>query len=1001
MENTPAKRRSAQAGIDSESLLETYYSQLLKWGAVLTRGDAAMTQEIVHDLCLHFTLAKPDLSQVANLDGYLYTCLRNIYLSALARSSREAAQFVSTAEFDSAQFALGGISSEGLLRRQNDLRRICSFAMWRKESSKSASYLILLFFHGYCRREVAEIACLPIAAIYNKLKIAREELKSHLEDSGKLRIAVRDVPPEPELRLSPVSSVELFAELREAILQANPAECLAVDTLLIHYQPGNVKPISCTLLSHIVSCERCLNLIDRHFQRPTLEDREPPEDFGSRVDQNGMDTAAPDKSYRSMMRTVWRQRDRYYEHRPRTLSIAVNGKITAFHDVQGERSALSSRIEHTDNARFVEVLTEQQVRLALLPIGDRPPDGTHIHTQRVALSDDRWLELKLNFDGLGLESVVTYFDPALAAGMAEEEADEEASAVVALPNASPIAIADESASWSSLLTGIWQGLRAIHLRPAWAIGLVCAVALAGFLAYRSIRSPLNANEILSQSIRVETADLAGQTEHQIVQLEVETADGRVLDHATVDLWKEGGNDRYMRRLYNSQHRLIGAEWRTKDGQVGTYTSPGSANLSEADRALAQTASWKEDLSASSFQSLAGREIRIRVIGENYELTSTDGQAGQAYLISAALVLDHRLRPISESLMIRDGSAIHEIRLVQASYERQPSANVPASVFDPGDLDTHSVGDNGASSPQNRTRSGPIVADARLVRAQIAALYELSILGADTGEPIEVIRTPDGHIRVSGTVAEDARKERIRSGLNALSDHQLLEIRLASQREIRVPSPATPPKSIPAASVYNVAQTEAPVAVTLRRYFGSQGKTGQQIDYAIAEFSKAVLGHAQRALQHAYALDRLGASFTPSELKSVSLASEWEWAQMAAEHASGLRSELSALDEQLAPIAPDAVRLTQRDGTQIQIEDPADFARVASRLLRQTQNLNRSVGTAFASSTTSKTRPSRDALVGGILRSIPTQSAIEVSDFAAKLAHSEKAANARTQPDKRR
>src|ERR1039457_5961608 len=149
MEKTKSKWRTSRAVTDAESLLERYYNQLLKWGSVLTRGDMGMAQDIVHDLCLHFTLAKPDLSQVANMDGYLYTCLRHIYLSALARASREALQFVSVAEFDSIHFALSVNSSDALLQRQNDLRRICSYTVWRKQASKSASYLILLFFHGY------------------------------------------------------------------------------------------------------------------------------------------------------------------------------------------------------------------------------------------------------------------------------------------------------------------------------------------------------------------------------------------------------------------------------------------------------------------------------------------------------------------------------------------------------------------------------------------------------------------------------------------------------------------------------------------------------------------------------------------------------------------------------------------------------------------------------------------------------------------------------------
>ena len=177
MEQRKLKRREDSAvPTPVDQLLASRYGQLLQWGAVLTRGDAGKTEEIVQELCLYFTLTQPDLTTVVNLDGYLYTSLRHIYLSALARSSREALRFVSIAEFDSFDSALRGNSSADPLQKQNDLRRICSYTVWRKESSKSASYFILHFFHGYARREIAELACLPIAAIYNKLKVARSEV---------------------------------------------------------------------------------------------------------------------------------------------------------------------------------------------------------------------------------------------------------------------------------------------------------------------------------------------------------------------------------------------------------------------------------------------------------------------------------------------------------------------------------------------------------------------------------------------------------------------------------------------------------------------------------------------------------------------------------------------------------------------------------------------------------------------------------------------------------
>src|SRR5215475_11384993 len=101
MRKIQSRPSSPQKAAAPTQVLELYYGKLRKWGAILTRGDKGMAQEIVHDLCLYFTVVKPDLSQVENLDGYLYTSLRHIYLSALTRSSREAVQLVNIADFDS------------------------------------------------------------------------------------------------------------------------------------------------------------------------------------------------------------------------------------------------------------------------------------------------------------------------------------------------------------------------------------------------------------------------------------------------------------------------------------------------------------------------------------------------------------------------------------------------------------------------------------------------------------------------------------------------------------------------------------------------------------------------------------------------------------------------------------------------------------------------------------------------------------------------------------
>jgi DNA-directed RNA polymerase specialized sigma24 family protein len=993
MEKTKRKWRESGPTAHIEIILEEYYSQLLKWAALLTRGDSGVAQDIVHDLCLHFTLVKPDLSQVANMDGYLYTCLRHIYLSGLSRSAREAMRFVSVAEFDSIQFALGVTSAEGLMERQNDIRRICSYMVWRKETSKSASYFILHFFHGYGRKEIAEIACLPIAAIYNKLKTSRTEVKSHLAESGKLRIATRDIPPEPELLLRPLSSSALFDEIREAIWAAKTSECLDEEELLARYRAASPKPISCALLSHLVSCEHCLSVVDRHFRRPTFQDR----DFHDGLKPSGEEeeslihSATHEVSFTTLMRTVRRQRERIYEHRPRMLSIAVNGRINAFHDVQSELSTLSARIDDLDRVRFVEVFTEQQVRLALLSVEEHPPEGPQTRSQRVALSDDRWIELNLSFDGLGLHSEVTYRDPALATSSIGDGANDDETAVVAQGKMI-------GAARTFVLAPIFRYLREIASIPvtAWAIALALVLFASAFFAYRYTRPHLSAEEILSRSINIESATLVGETEHQVLHVEVASADEQPVQRGTIEIWKDGSGPRYIRRLYDEHRRLLAAEWQNASGRSGSYSASDDNKVATSNSPLLTSDLWKQDVSSRAFSAFVSDKVQTRVIDEGYELTVTGPLPSHPQLISATLVLDRRFLTVRETMRVQNGSRTEEVRFVRADYQRMPAASVPDSTFLPEDGSRHSSGRPPLHSflPETSGSKDPTAHGRRLAKLQIAVLYQLNLLDADTADPIEVVRSADGTIHISGAIADEGRMRQIQSHLEVLPDHQFLDLRLISPNDTRIRAPRSFQTLSGSVQVYETGSTKPPADALVRRYFQAKGLSDTQLDSAVVQFSSDVLETAQRALQSAYALDRLGSSLSTEELDSVGAATQSQWALMIEKHASRLEDQLRSLNDRLVQISPQLAEQPNADGDGTQIDNPAQFAQSAHRLLNKVQEIDHQVSTVFASRSSEGKEMGGTSILTATIQAIPLRQGEEMRTFAERLAAAARSAKHR-------
>jgi len=415
-----------------ERILSRYHQQLVEWSRILARGDHNAAEESVQDLCLHLTVASPDLSRVQNLDNYLFMCLRNMYVSNLARVSRERLRVIQVEDYDAVGMVAANNESDAV-DVQNELLCISDYVISRKYSSKSASHFILQFFRGYRRGDVALLARVPIASIYNGLKDTRIELREHLSAGEKIRLISRGAAPERKPLLAGMSSDLFLKELRSTILDADPASCVAEKELVDAYKQPSASPVGCRELAHLAGCERCLNILERALQ---LNDRDGPLD-GIDSDLDRMPKPEVTKSFEATMRLVRRRREQLLERRPTLLAIAVDGRVVAFHAVESANNLLSSRVEAASNVHFIEVFDEYGDRLAHIPLDSEtaavPRDQL---SQQILLSDDRRLRLDVRFDGLGMHAEVNYADPAFAASCELELSPRPRKRLVSSGNAS-------------------------------------------------------------------------------------------------------------------------------------------------------------------------------------------------------------------------------------------------------------------------------------------------------------------------------------------------------------------------------------------------------------------------------------------------------------------------------------------------------------------------------------------------------------------------------------
>src|SRR5256886_14630579 len=64
-----------------EEVFLARYGKLRSWALQLTEHDRERAEDLVHDAYIQFTFAQPDLDAINNLNGYLYSLLRNLHLS--------------------------------------------------------------------------------------------------------------------------------------------------------------------------------------------------------------------------------------------------------------------------------------------------------------------------------------------------------------------------------------------------------------------------------------------------------------------------------------------------------------------------------------------------------------------------------------------------------------------------------------------------------------------------------------------------------------------------------------------------------------------------------------------------------------------------------------------------------------------------------------------------------------------------------------------------------
>ncbi len=675
-----------------EELFLARYGPLRAWALRLTGGDAARAEDLVHDAFVQFTFARPDLAHVQNLDGYLYQMLRNLNISQLRRANRRRGDEPAVFEYDSAEFVLRAADPRDLIRVQDDLRQVCHYACVRKESSKAGSVLILRFMHGYYPAEIARLTGSTREAVEERLRVARNEARQYLKDPESLRF----INKERGVRAAPTGYVqtpeELLRDLRGRVFDSRRGACPAGERLAKIYEAKGGP--DCATLAHLVSCPRCIDEANDLHGLPPLSERFPVDSLGAEPrrkgggdDDGGNDDGGSGGGGRATaeetLRCKKRARD-VFEHRPRELCVSVNGRPVGAQKIGSIVNEQKLNVGAGEEVSFVEVFSEQDVRLLYLDPSARAAEADGGCVVSVGLSDRRTLEARLSYVDSAPTVRVVYRDPLMAFGpeAAYEDEGRREETRGSLP--SPLVAAGRG-----LLKFLGRLFNPFaSLRPGAVAAGLALLVVAALLFTRLYVPNVSAAELLRRAAAAEesNATAAGQVQHRTVFVEEARAGGRgAVTRRRVETWQGGASGIRLRRLYDEQGRLVAGEWTRSDGTSTLYrkgAAPSESGAAAPAELLAAGEVWRMEPSAASFRALAAGEDELQVddrLGA-YVVGREPSAEGEG-LRGATLWLNKSdLHAFRMTLVVGRGGESVEYRLIEGGLERKRAEEVPPAVY---------------------------------------------------------------------------------------------------------------------------------------------------------------------------------------------------------------------------------------------------------------------------------------------------------------------------------
>lgn len=749
LQSKPASHRTFE-----EVFLENHV-RLNEWALQLTDRDRPSAEDLVQELYVRFADGGSIGEHVADPVGYLLSSLRNLHYARLRRARTSAIDYLSIVDYDSAERSLRAVDRNGILFIREELQRVCGYLCERKNTSRSASIFILRYFLGYYPNELMKIAKKTRGAVDEAIQAARNEARLELERPGVLHQFRSTKEPNLPRAVKSDDPQSIFVVLRTQVFTSCTGKCFAPATLKAKYQSPN-QDFTTAELAHMVSCFECLDRANQLLGLPPLAERSPDETIGRDTPQgpSGSAGATPTVMQVRPRRKVGdsqllRKRMRRYleevkQHRPQRLLIAVDGDIRASQKVTAQLSELRAELRPMEKPALIEVLSEQGICLAYVPVQTLTLEGNLRQVKDFELSDNRTMKVVVSFVAESPVIQVTYNDPIIT--MDVDELEQNAAKTPRMSTPIFGSISTPPASWRVTVSELLGRLRhrTRRILPSAMNPLITSAMLFSLCAVvcllLSTRNVLQmpATTLLSHAEQSETLSSNNNSADVVYQKIRISSRG----HAS------------ERSIY----RGLSKKYRFKQQP-----------LSPADQQLKKTLSsagvnWDQPLSAEAYRSWHDHaqvtRDTVQKTGRNL-LTLTTVVTSPEVVQQSLTVRESDFHPIEREVVLRDqGTEVTKIEIAELSY----------AVLDPGSL-SPSLFENPAPDPISSPWPvlPPMVhlpSEEELNLAELQVREKLHELGVDLGEAIHIKRS-SRDVEVSGVISTSERAHSLRTSLSSL------------------------------------------------------------------------------------------------------------------------------------------------------------------------------------------------------------------------------------------